>query len=271
MEKRPRDLPDFGNPPLNEVVMSVEFVSERPLRVIDIGGYSEKIKDNFPGYEEKPPVGPLDRGDKDFLQTTEPQIRFMSGLPPFARCWFLSEKGNKLIQVQQDRFVHNWRKTQEQEPYPRYENVRDEFFSLWHGFSDFLNERKLGKPLIKAAELTYVNLIEKGSCWSEIKDVPKLFTFCNNQEVWKFLPDPEMFTCDLRFRIPENKARLTANLVPVLQTANGNLAFRFTLSVQGSVNEEGIIDWFRIAREWIVKGFADLTTDFAHTFWKRVK
>jgi len=271
MKKRPEDLPDFSNPPLNEVAMSVEFVTEKPLRVIDIGVYWQKIKHDFPNYEEKPPLGPVDRSEKSFAQFDQPQIRFMSKLPPFSRCWFLNENGTKLIQVQQDRFIYNWRKLEGQELYPRYENVRDEFLALWQDFSDFLKGNGPGSPSIKAAELTYVNLIEKGSCWSEIKDVPKLFTFCNNQEVWKFLPDPEMFTCDLRFRISEKKARLNASLIPVLRTTDGNLAFRFTLSAQGATTEEDLFEWFQTSREWIVKGFTDLTTDTAHTFWKRNK
>lgn len=47
--------------------------------------------------------------------------------PPVPRVWFLNAYRTELIQVQADRFVHNWRKLLRVEPYPCYEPSRERF------------------------------------------------------------------------------------------------------------------------------------------------
>jgi uncharacterized protein (TIGR04255 family) len=271
MEGRPKDLPEYDNPPVNEVAISVEFVTDKPLRVVDIGLFWQNVREEFPKYEEQPPLGKI--GVTDGLASpSQPSFEFRTGAPPLARCWFRNATGNRLIQVQKDRLVFNWIKSLDSDPYPRFEAVQGNFFSLWEGFSRFTQGQGLGQPAIKAAELTYINLIEQGQCWNDIKEIPKLFTFCHQEEVWKFLPDPEVFTYHLRFQVPQNNARLLVDLMPVLLPQKASrLAFRFSLSVQGAVDEKKIPDWFCVAREWIVKGFTDLTTERAHTYWRRTQ
>ena len=43
----------------------------------------------------------------------------------------------------------------------------------------------------------------------------------------------------------------------------------FLITYIGSV--EHVVDTFNLGREWIVRGFAQLTADAAHAFWKRIQ
>src|SRR6266567_4174461 len=45
--------------------------------------------------------------------------------PPMSRHWFETEDGEHLVQLQQDRILHNWRQRSPEMKYPRYERVRD--------------------------------------------------------------------------------------------------------------------------------------------------
>ena len=47
----------------------------------------------------------------------QPEVELLEN-PPLPRVWFLEPNGNKLIQVQRERFHHNWRKINPGDEYP---------------------------------------------------------------------------------------------------------------------------------------------------------
>ena len=50
-------------------------------------------------------------------------------LPGFnSRKFFLNKEQNKLVQLQADRFLFNWRKTDNKDEYPHFSSVSSEFF-----------------------------------------------------------------------------------------------------------------------------------------------
>ena len=57
--------------------------------------------------------------------------------------------GSKLIQIQKDRFIHNWRKVGEGDKYPRYEPIRDTFRFELEAFRTVLAREQFGHLLIK--------------------------------------------------------------------------------------------------------------------------
>ena len=48
------------------------------------------------------------------------------------------------MQIQQDRIVHNWRRREAEQEYPRYEAIR-ESFRLSAEFQRFLSDENVGK------------------------------------------------------------------------------------------------------------------------------
>ena len=61
-------------------------------------------------------------------------------------------------------FYFNWRRMQEDEAYPRYETIIEDFKKTLSVFEKFLEEEGLGSVNPERCELTYINHISKGSC-----------------------------------------------------------------------------------------------------------
>lgn len=117
MNKRPVDLPDFKKPPLSEAVLSLQFDPLDRLKTPLIEVLWNQFRARLPEIEEHPP---LPQVVERFDAANPPKVDVVfEERPPVARVWFLTQEKTELIQVQQDRFIHNWRKVTGQEPYPR--------------------------------------------------------------------------------------------------------------------------------------------------------
>src|SRR5215204_1225474 len=103
---RPADLPDYNDPPVNEVVIGIQF-AKTAITGAHIGLFWQEMRDDFPNSEEMPALDPK-------LESFEPQ-RF--ALPSFgfsswpgSRHWLTSADEVHLLQVQSDRYLYNWRR-----------------------------------------------------------------------------------------------------------------------------------------------------------------
>ena len=47
--------------------------------------------------------------------------------PPTPRVFFINTRRTELLQVQRDRFIHNWRKIGDGDQYPRFERMLETF------------------------------------------------------------------------------------------------------------------------------------------------
>lgn len=245
-----------------EVVLGVNFTIPGGLKVYHIGLYRERIKSKFPKFQEQPPLPAQD----------VPAFSVFSGSPPLPRCWFLDESENRLIQIQADRFIHNWRKVTGKEEYPRYEVIRDEFVARWDEFCEFLVDQGVSKPILNACELAYVNHISKEACWTEPKDLGRLFSFLANDISGGAGHTLESVQCGLRFKLPGGNGHLNVSMTPAIRAQDQQEILRFDLSARGSlvsVDKAQLVEWFDGAREAIVRVFTSLTTKEAHLCWER--
>jgi uncharacterized protein (TIGR04255 family) len=262
-------LPDFEAPPVAEVVLGVNFTIPDGLKVYHIGLYRERIKPKFPKFQEQPPLPPQDVPGQD-----EQGFRFIAGRLPLPRCWFLDDTETRLIQLQADRFIHNWRKVTGKEEYPRYEAIRDEFVSRWDEFCGFLGDLGVSKPILNACELAYVNHISKESCWTEPKDLGRLFSFLANDLSGGDGHGLESVQCALRYKLPGGNGHLNVSMTPAIRAQDQQEILRFDLSARGALvsgDKAQLVEWFDGAREAIVRVFTGLTTEKAHSRWKRKK
>jgi hypothetical protein len=102
-------------------------------------------------------------------------VRFEMGVP-VPRCWFLNDAGTELIQVQQDRFIHNWRKVGEKDEYPRYPHIRATFKKELTTFCELLDSEKLGEFTPNQCEVTSVNHIVSGEGWEKHGQIGEVIT-----------------------------------------------------------------------------------------------
>jgi uncharacterized protein (TIGR04255 family) len=240
------------------------------LTVGHIGLYWAKIRKSFGSIEEQAPIIHI-------VEPTDGPAELVLGLqlmdkPELPRVWFLDDSGNRIIQLQRDRFLHNWRKMMPEDEYPRFPSLRESFFDYWKEFNNFLRENGL-EPDLDQCDLTYVNHISKGEGWNTVADLENIFTTFVWRTRSKFLPAPDSLRFSLKFLLPENGGRLHIDAVPVRVPPKNDPAIRFSLTArgrpQGEINTESMYKWFTMAREWIVKGFADLVDNKTDEIWDK--
>ena len=198
----------------------------------------------------------------------------MEGKPPLPPVCFLNESKTELIQIQAARFIHKWRKAGKiSTHYPRYERIRTNFrHEVWE-FQEFLTDERLGKLAIDQCEITYVNHIEPCEAWhqhGQIEGVLRTWT----AQPRSFLPESEDASIQQRFVIRNESGsplgRLHVSLTPAWKEEDQSPILVLTLTARGSPVEKGIngaFDFLDLGREWIVKGFLDLTTTDMHRAW----
>jgi uncharacterized protein (TIGR04255 family) len=268
--------PDFNEPPVVEVALSVQFDSLGKLRTPQLGLLWQEFRKRFPVTEEHAPLAPVverfgAQGRRKGLVRIELQES-----PPKPRCWFLTEAGTELIQVQHDRFVHNWRKAGTDAEYPRYEHIRATFANELTRFADFIAREQLGTFTATQCEVTYVNHITAGKGWQEHGDLGNVLTVFRRSFSDDFLESVEDAAVRLRF-VMRNEAgepigRLHAVLDPGYRTGSDRPLFTLNLTARGApLGEEidGVLKFLDLGREWVVRGFASLTTPAMHKEWGR--
>jgi len=262
-------LPEYDKPPIDEVALGVQFSPLTKLEPAHIGLYWERIRSKYPNVETQAPL-PSTIEPKEI---TPVQGMFaLRAMPPFPRIWFLTPTKTRLIQVQQDRFLGNWRQLDSMEAYPRFVTLREDFRLEWEGFRAFLRKEELGDPSINQCELTYVNQIESNGTWADLSDALKLFTITRPASSSNFLPPPEMVSWDSRYKLPDGRGRLHVQLQPIFRTRDMKLALGMTLTARGAPADEStekVLAWFDLAHEWVVRGFDELTDSSLHKVWKK--
>lgn len=266
---RPNDLPDFSTPPVAETVLSLQFQPIEGLTAAHVGLIWQKFRDRLPFIEEQPSLRPVFE-TFDIPSPTQVEISFEEK-PPIPRSWFLNESKTELVQVQSDRFIHNWRKLEGAEPYPRYEPIRDRFRTEVKTLEQCLRDEKLGALSINQCEVTYINHIKPSGVWNSHGQLEAVLQNWAELPTPKFLPQMEDAAVRLRFVMEKDGkriGRLHVSLQPARKRADNSPIMNMTLTARGEPLGEGIegaFTFFDLGREWIVRGFADLTT---HEMWK---
>jgi uncharacterized protein (TIGR04255 family) len=271
VETASRDrLPEYDKPPVTEVVLGVQFRELEGLRTAHTGLYWQTIRKDYPQILDQVPLSPvLELFDEPV--PPGPSVRF-APLPPLRRCWFLDASGNRLVQVQPERFLHNWRKVTGSEEYPRYSSIGKEFERLWRGFLDFVKTEKIGDVVPNQWEMTYVNHIYQGEDWETLADLPKLFACWSGSTSSGYLEVPETTDVRLSFVFPKEHGRLHARWNVRFQPAENRKLLRLEMTARGkldSAEPEDLLRCLDMGHRWIVLGFTDLTTDTAHKLWRR--
>ena len=249
-------IPSYGSPPLTEVVCGVQF-AELPLQTRHVGQFWTEISEQYPLTQDFPPI-------PDVGEAPGVSILIM---PPLRRAFFATSTTAFVIQLQESRFCHNWRKLSPNAVYPRFGVVFGRFLAAWGLFSDFVKRQGLPEPKPNRYELTYVNEIE-ALAPIRIEQAVKLFDWSHIEA--KFLPEPQATNIAWSFPLPDTKGLMNVS-THRLTRPDGRSAVLLTLACSGpsAIEKYPLNDWFQTAHEWIVRGFTDLTTPEAQNIWKR--
>ena len=266
-------LPSFKNPPVVETVLGVEYAPIQGWGVPFLGLYWEVIREEFPRFEVQAPIGSQIESFDQQLQPSAPSVQLLP-VPPDPRVLFIARDDQRLIQLQHNRFIFNWRQGDAPRPYPRYEEfVRPGFETEWARFLGFLKTQSFDLPSAAQCEVTYVNHLPQGDGWETIEDWRKVFTGFGNASRPQFLPGWESFKFDANFAMPEQRGRLHVSAQHAVRLSDQKQVIVFTLTARGkpeSIDTAGVLKWFDLGREWVVRGFTDLTSDAMHKTWGRL-
>lgn len=279
MSQSGQPLPEFGDPPVSEVALSVQFETLKLLRANFIGFLWDVFRAEYPHYQEQAPLNPvIERFGAPATSRTQVSLEMMQ-TPPLPRCWFLNDEGDgtELIQVQQDRFVHNWRKLGDDEKYPRYEkHIRPTFKVGLEKFRDFLEREKIGELIPNQCEVTYINHILSGRGWNHHGEIDKVLSVVENCHSSAFLPPLEDGRIELRYVMSDPAGqpigRLHINLQPGYRKSDATPLYLLTLTARGKPigdGIEGVLNFMDLGRKWVVCGFDAITTKQMHTLWSK--
>lgn len=266
---RPENLPEFRRPPLNEVVLGVQFAPAPTYQQLHAFAVWQLFKADFPVTQEHPPIAPA------FETFGRPQvgkfnIELETGVMP-TRYWFLSPTGNELIQFQNDRLLHNWRQIGG-EPvtvYPRFDTLLARFETEIETLNSYFVTNHRHKLAFNQCELSYINHIPFDAAGLQLSRWLSFVDFRSS--------DPDDYAAKFRYAIrgDENKpiARLTCELSTGV-TPDEKRILILNLTFRGAPSEQTApkaIELLQLGRSEIVKRFTELTSKAAHTDWERTQ
>lgn len=241
--------------------MGVLFSPLHLMRQAHFGRYWDRIRAEFPTVADQPPIEP------QYEVEDEPPpgavVNFRLALtPPMRRSWFIDPSEEELLQLQSDRFVHNWRGAPPGAPeYPRFEALWERFSPRWDDLAAFVETEELGQLVPEQVELTYVNVVEAVSMADGLRGASGggRFTLADGGAT----VEPEQSQIGLRYRIAASPAaRLYVQASTTPDGWNLELTYKQRLAGAGALRSS----FFR-GREVIDLAFLGLTTTAAHERW----
>jgi len=258
----------FDRPPVVEVACGVLFANKTPIQTAHVGAFWARVKSTFPRVEDAPPLPTILEEQGNAITEIEWNV-----LPPLRRAWLVSGDGRHLIQIQQDRFLFNWKRSLDEDLYPSYDTVIKEFEKHLSSFLSFLDDVGVGRPSYRQFELTYVNHITAKNGLESVSLNDLFVDHKISSSSQRFLPQPEGFNWATSYPLPDDAGRLHIVAQSAVNTSTEEKIIRLDLVARGipsDASEAGRRPWFDMAHEWITHGFADVTSSVLHNeIWKR--
>jgi uncharacterized protein (TIGR04255 family) len=270
-------LPEYDNPPVSEVALSVLFSPLEKFRSPHLGLYWAEINKEYPTTESQMPIPPQIERFGEELWSNHPKFRVeIAGPWETGRTWFIGEPPTRVLQIQNNRFTFNWRKVKGDETYPRYaKEISPRFRREWDRFRQFVDRHEVGPVEVLQCELEYLNDLPKGEAWNTFSDLKRIFTFWSDNRTEKFLPSLETAGLSGSFLMANQQGRLHIMIQHLKRSTDGKEVIQFRLIARGkpsSGRNDDIFEWMDRARIWIVNGFTDLTCSEMQTnLWRRTR
>lgn len=273
MKENPSSFAEYENPPVSEVALSVQFEPLQKLKTPYIGLLWQKYIDSRSKLN-KVWEQPLLKDRFELFQDEKLASRIeLSNIPPLQRYWFLNESETELVQIQDNRFVRNWRRLDTAKDYPSYKKNREDFIKDFEIFETFLKEQSIGEVYPNQCEVTYVNPIPAEGKYKIPDQLHNVVTFFQSEYSDSFLPDLENINFTMQYVIQKEDniplGRLYISLQSVTSREN-KFIYLLKLIARGKPCGEGIngvLSFMDIGHEWIVRGFTSITTVAMHELW----
>jgi uncharacterized protein (TIGR04255 family) len=268
-------LPKFNNPPVVETVLGVFFRPLEGFTVAHQGALWDKhFRQRFPNLEERSPVDEIREEFGDELGTASVVRWQVLDRPPAPRLWAASNDGAQVLQVQRNALLANWLKTDDRSRYRPYDTRREDFVRDLKAVDSYLVSEGKGSITPTSCLVTYVNHLECDSPSQLYNVLDSMFV------VWRYgtnddwLPNPDKLNLQLAFPFPNERGRLHAQITPVIQRRDRRYLVKLELTARGTIEKQDLsaaMDWLDVGHEWVVRGFASMTSHQAHQKWGRMQ
>jgi hypothetical protein len=182
-------------------------------------------------------------------------------MPPLRRSWFIARQPQWLLQLQEDRIIHNWRRVHAHDEYPHFEECLAKFGGAFASFTQFCEAEKLGPVDVGQLEVTYINHIYENAGWRNLGDMSNVLPDLAWRGESRKLPVPQSLTWQTSFRLPFDFARLHISVKSALRSSDRTQVLLCELTVRGKPKDLSMEDWLLNARSWCVFAFADITSE----------
>jgi uncharacterized protein (TIGR04255 family) len=278
LRTRSADLPDFREPPVAEVYLSIQFGPIAGFDATQMSKCCEAFGAAFPQVRYQQPLG------HDIEQFGAPApvmpsaLQFQIGATQdlYVRLALTSDDGARLLQIQPDRLVHNWRRQGNETDYPRYESIRDAFEKHTQTFWELIARAGLSAPVIDQCEISYINHIDAPEERGGVSGAARVFSQLQAVPgAGDSLPQLEDMGLRARYIVKDRDQNLVGRLHTLAQPSyrvSNSPGFHFSLMVRGrppTPTLDGAVAFFDLGRRTIVRAFAALTTPEMHKVWGR--
>jgi uncharacterized protein (TIGR04255 family) len=261
-------LPMFDNPPAVEKVLGVQF---QPIVGIGYGHYGwfwkSRLDESWTKTQDAPRLPDQFEKFGDQLTWGIPDPKFSLGGQD--RMMLINSANDRLIQIQDTRFLYNWKK--QEEPQRPFSELYREFDNCLRMFTDFLTEAGLLPTVPNQWEMTYVNHVPKGALWESASDwstvFPGLFGRIQNPTANVKL---EAMSTAFRFEIPPKRGRVHTQFQHAKTLDSNEEVLMLSLTARGPLSgDEGwdLSSSMAIGHEALVRTFVDISSSAALAHW----
>lgn len=212
-------LPEYAQPPVVEVAISLQFKPLESLRSAHFGLFWQLLRVN--GFSRIEDHGTLEPTEEEFDVPPPPRVglrlRTFDDAPPLPRVWFLNETEDQLVPLQRDRLVVNWRQGPEPRPYLRYTKIIEWFRYALSKLEGLVASEQLGDIIPVQCEITYVNHIRTEFNSDLLGDPSRVATVWSGRYSDGYLPRPEDVGFSIRDRMTNADGKVLGRLHVALQ------------------------------------------------------
>jgi len=255
--------PSFTDPPLLEVALAVEFAPLAEFGATVMADLARQWSDRYPHVQEHPPLPP--NMAVGFPSPTAGMIVSMGA--PQIRLWLLTEPGDRLVQLQRDRLIVNWRSASTKGSYPRYwDSLRPEFETDFERLRAFLRERSLSLPRAISTEVTYVNAL------TNLHDADLVGVLRSQARVAHHLGKPATTRLSQTWnRMVENAVTSTLTLnIEAQAEGDAMLILTGRSAVATDAEPSDVLGSLDVCHDDVVASFVELTDERRHKQWGRI-
>jgi uncharacterized protein (TIGR04255 family) len=242
---------ELKKPPVIEVVIGAQF-NNPMLDNSLIYNFYQKIKSNYPKIQEQPPLPSI------IEYPNKPNLtRILQGFN--TRRFFINTNGDRLIQLQSDRLLFNWRKNSETDEYPKFNSVLNGFLEVFNSLN--LEIANLPEKL-NQFELTFIDHIVLNDLNLQTIRLGDIF----NQITFPY----DIKNCECNFTFPQET--INGNLTLVVRSGinnkNQNKLLVCETTCRGFKSDsESMEEWFNKSHSILLDFFIDLFTEKSKIAW----